>query len=286
MTATTVARMAITGVGWAVAGPDFDPATELTVRGMRHKDRVSRFALRVAQRALDDAGLLGAPELVGAAVVVSSNFGNLETVCDVMATIAADDSSGVSPVRMPNLGSQVAAAWVALEHGIQGPNLTLCNGAAGGLDAVAWARNLIAADRATAALLIGVEPDIPPVARLHKETAGVRWIDGAVGLVIEPVRQAADRGARIRAEIAGYGKGDDEWSAVKAAGAAASRRLGNEPTVKFGRCSGALGVVQCAMAVEQMDKDAVVAVAGTGAGEGDETSVSALVLTPPRGGTA
>lgn len=274
-------RTAITGVGWAVAGPGFDAATELARRGMRHKDRASRFALRAAERALEDAGLLGAAELGGAAVVLSSDFGNLDTVCDFVTTIATSNSSDISPMRVPHLSSQAPAAWVALQHGIRGPNLTLCNGAPGGLDAVAWACNLIAASRATSALVIGVEPDTPPVARLHAETAGVKWIDGAVGLVIEPVQHAVGRGARIRAEIAGYGKGDDERSALEAAGAApTSRRLGSEPTARFGRCSGALGVVQCAMAVEQMDDVAVVAVSGPWAGESDETSVSALVLTP------
>lgn len=275
-------RTAITGVGWAVAGPDFDPATALAGRGMRHKDRASRFALRAAQRALQDAGLLGAPELDGAAVVLSSNFGNLETVCDFMTTIATSSSSDLRPMRVPHLGSQMAAAFVALEHGMRGPNLTLCNGASSGLDAVAWARNLIAAGRATAALAIGVEPDTPPVARLHQQSAGASWIDGAVCLVIEPTQLAESRGARIRAEIAGYGKGDDERSAVQAAGAAAiARRLDNEPTARFGRCSGALGVAQCAMAVEQLGDEAVLAVAGAGTGESDGTSVSALVLTPP-----
>jgi len=275
-------RTAITGVGWAVAGPDFDPATALAGRGMRHKDRASRFALRAAQRALEDGGLLGEPELADAAVVLSSNFGNLGPVCDFMATIATSSSSDLSPMRVPQLGSQITAAWVALEHGIRGPNLTLCNGASGGLDAVAWACNLIAANRTTAALVIGVEPDSPPVARLHAETAGLKWIDGAVALVVESVPHAAGRGARIRAEITGYGKAADERSAIQAAGAAAtSRRLVGEPAARFGRCSGALGVVQCAMAVEQLHDEAVLAIAGTGAGEGDETSVSALVLTPP-----
>lgn len=281
------APTAITGVGWAVAGPGFDPATELTVRGMRHKDRASRFALRAAQRALEDAGLLGAAELQDAAVVLSSNFGNLEAVCDFVTTIATSNSSDVSPMRVPHLSSGVSAAWVAVEYGIRGPNLTLCNGAASGLDAVAWARTLIVAGRATLALVIGAEPDTPPVERLHKETAGERWVDGAVCLVIEPTPHAVSRGARIRAEIGGYGKGDDERSAVQAAGAAAiRRRLGDGPTARFGRCSGALGVVQCALAVEQLDDEPVLAVAGAGTGECDETSVSALVLKLPERRTA
>ena len=246
-------RTAVTGVGWAVAGPDFDPVTALAVRGMRHKDRASRFAVRAARRALEDAGLLDAPELGGAAVVVSSNFGNLDPVCDTVTTLAAGGSTDIGPMRVPQLSSAVSAAWVALDHGIRGPNLTLCNGASGGLDAVAAARNLIAAGRATAALVIGVEPDSPAVARLHRETAGSGWIDGAVGLVIEPVRQAVRRSARIRAEIAGYGRADDERSAVRAAGATAVPRLGAEANARFGRCSGALGVVQCALAVERLE---------------------------------
>lgn len=277
-------RAAITGIGWAVKGPDFDPETELAERGMRHKDRASKFTLRAADLTLRNAGLLGAPELASAAVVLSSNFGNLETVCDFAATIATGSSTDVSPMRMPHLGSQIAAAWVALAHGIGGPNLTLCNGASSGLDAVAWACKFLAAGRATAVLVIGVEPDTPPVARLHGETGGAHWIDGAVGLMIEPAQLALDRGARIRAEITGYGKGDDERSALQAAGAPATAlRLAGEPGERFGRCSGALGVVQCALAVRELADRAIVAVAGTAADENDETSVSALVLAPPRG---
>lgn len=279
-----IVRTAVTGVGWAVAGPGFDPVTALAGRGMRHKDRASRFAVRAARRALEDAGLLGAPELGGAAVVVSSNFGNLDPVCDTVTTLTADGSTDISPMRVPQLSSAVSAAWIALDHGIRGPNLTLCNGASSGLDAVAAARNLIAAGRATAALVIGVEPDSPAVARLHQETGGSRWVDGAVGLVIEPVRHAVRRGARIRAEIGGYGRAGDERSAVRAAGATAVlRRLDGEPTARFGRCSGALGVVQCALAVERLDGEAVLAVAGAGTAEGDGASVSALVLRPARG---
>ncbi len=289
MKALASSRAVITGVGWAVAGPDFDPETALAGRGMRHKDRASKFALRVADRTLQDAGLLGAPELASAAVVLSSNFGNLETVCEFAAAIAAGSSTDVSPMRMPHLGSQIAAAWVALQHGICGPNLTLCNGASSGLDAVAWACKLLAARRATSALVIGVEPATPPVARLHGETGGTNWIDGAVGLMIEPAQLALDRGARIRAEITGYGKGDDERTALQAAGVLpTARRLAGEPGMRFGRCSGALGVVQCAMAVQELAGQelpghAIVAVARAAAGENDETSVSALVLAPPGG---
>jgi 3-oxoacyl-[acyl-carrier-protein] synthase II len=90
----------ITGVGLAVSGlggPDdlleqrtgdggFVPAVRLAGRAMRHKDRASRFALRAAEAALQDAGLLSDTAFDGpsdqTAVVVSSNLGNLDSVCE------------------------------------------------------------------------------------------------------------------------------------------------------------------------------------------------------------
>lgn len=281
-------RAGITGVGRAIAGPGFDPEVELTRRGMLHKDRASRYALLAAEAAVADAGL---SELDGAAVVLSSNYGNLDTVCDFVDTIAAEGSAGIRPMRTPHMSSHVTAAWVALQHGIRGPNLTLCNGAAGGLDAVAWARTLLAAGRASAVVVVGVEPDTPPVARLHREAGGSRWLDGAVALVVEPV--PSPRGAAVRAEIGGYGKGPDESAAVRAAlaggaparsgdaGAGAMSRVDAEATGRFGRCSGALGVLQCALALERLGDGPVLAVAGAGDGESDATSVSALVLVAP-----
>ncbi|MFC6090114.1 beta-ketoacyl synthase N-terminal-like domain-containing protein [Saccharothrix lopnurensis] len=306
----------VTGVGLAVSGVravedllrptvgDFEPS--LRGRGMRHKDRASKLALVATAEALRDAG---ADDLDGdrVAVVVSSNFGNLDTACEFTDIIHTETVTGISPMRVPHMSSNVTACWVAIEHGLRGPNLTLCSGTASGLDAVSWARNLIAVDRADVAVVIGVEPDTEPVARLHRANGGRRWLDGAVALVVESTGRARRRGARVRARVGAYGRGVEPRAAVEAAlgghaepvdlyvsaPGVAGLPAGGDPvdlTDRLGRCSGALGVLQCAAAVAWFDaagggagSGAVLAVAGApDDGEGDATGSAALVLTGPR----
>ncbi|MFI1918368.1 beta-ketoacyl synthase N-terminal-like domain-containing protein [Nocardia sp. NPDC020380] len=305
----------ITGTGWAITGlaggadllapgsdngPAFEPDRDITGRGLRHKDRASRLALGAAERALRTAGLLDA-DLDTAAVVVSSNFGNLDTVCDFVDTIDADTVTEISPIRVPHMSSNVTACWVALAHGLRGPNLTLCSGTPSGLDAVAWARALIAAGRTEVALVIGVEPDTAPVARLHRESGADRWLDGAVALVVESSGHARARGAVVYAVIRGYGRTLDSESAVRAAlsepgpesCARVGLRLGAGPsdayprtldlTARLGRCSGALGVLQCAVGAEYLSAEpaldaAVLAVAGGPDNEGEAGAVAAVLL--------
>ncbi|WP_269083962.1 beta-ketoacyl synthase N-terminal-like domain-containing protein, partial [Streptacidiphilus jiangxiensis] len=204
MTATSD-DIVITGVGLAVPGlggaadllgapsgtDGFDPATGLTGREMRNKDRASRLALHCAHTALRDAGLVDADGYTGdrdtTAVVVSSNLGTLEGLCQAVDTIAEQTVVGLSPLGLPGTSSNVVAGWVAIRYGLRGPNLTVCNGATSGLDALYWARNLIAAGRAGAAVVVGVEPANEAVTRM----LGRPSTDVAAALVLEPARTAA-----------------------------------------------------------------------------------------------
>ncbi|GCD95732.1 beta-ketoacyl synthase N-terminal-like domain-containing protein [Embleya hyalina] len=301
----------ITGCGLAVSGlrdeydlleptatgAEHDPDAGRAGPGMRHKDRASRLALHAVRRALAGAAL---PDPAATAVVVSSNFGNLDTVCDFTDTIAAETVTGLSPIRVPHMSSNVTAGWVALEHSLRGPNITLCSGTTSGLDAVFWAATLLAAGRAEAAVVVGVEPDTAPVARLHREHGARSWLDGAACLIVEKPEHARARGVRPRAVITGYGRAARRDDAVRQATKAYDRPLGLwvapgpgglDLTARLGRCSGALGVLQCAAAAARFDRsadDAVQAVAGdehTGARtEGDPGGVAALLLTRPESG--
>ncbi|MFD0427598.1 beta-ketoacyl synthase N-terminal-like domain-containing protein [Streptomyces zhihengii] len=140
----------------------FDPATGLRGREMRHTNRASRLALRAAEFALHDAGLTDAHAkstgVAGStAVVVSTNLGSADSVCEAADTIARK-ASGPQPLKLPQTSSNVITGWVAIGHGLRGPNLTVCNGTVIGLDALAWARNLIVAGRTEAAVVVSVEP--------------------------------------------------------------------------------------------------------------------------------
>jgi 3-oxoacyl-[acyl-carrier-protein] synthase II len=265
----------------------FDREAGLRGRGMRHKDRASRLALRAAQSALHDAGLLAAETFTGpadrTAVVVSSNLGNLDTVCSSVDIIAHETVTGLSPLGLPHTSSNVVAGWVAIHYGLRGPNLTVCNGHTGGLDALFWARNLVAARRSEIAIVVGTEPDTEPVARLLLQQDKGSAFDGAVAVVVEAAGHAQHRGVRARGVLAGYARATDLSAAITAA-----RGLDLRPvqllnaetfTTRFGYCCGALGVLQCAAGATALDRDDVDAVLATiDAADGAEAA-AALLLT-------
>jgi 3-oxoacyl-[acyl-carrier-protein] synthase II len=290
----------ITGVGVAVAGaagiadilgdrpdgPVFDPMVSLRGRHMRHKDRASKLALCAAHAALADAGLLNGGQFVGdadrTAVVVSSNLGNLDTVCRAVDTIAAETVIGLSPVDLPHTSSNCIAGWVAIHHHLRGPNVTLCNGNTSGLDAVHWADSLLRAGRADTAVVVGVEPSTEPVAKLY---GGAPHLDGAAALVLT----ARPRGEH-EVRVAAYRRAGNTVAALRDV-----RPTGNvlclgasevfgESSVdvesRLGACSGALGVLQCAVGTDRLRRDpsgSVVAVAA------DHDAVAALALVSGAG---
>lgn len=307
-------EVVVTGIGLALPGVatyadllgplpgvgGFDPATGLSGREMRHKDRASRLALRAAEFALHDAGLTDTyATFTGAAdstaVVVSTNLGNVDSVCAATDTITREGVRGLSPLDLPQTSSNVIAGWVAIRYGLRGPNLTICNGVTSGLDALYWARHLIVAGRAEAAVVVGVEPANDVAAKL----LGEQSTDAAVALVLEPADAAAFRGARPRATIAGYARARDLTAALASAGVteeqsvglwlvdeaaagsghllAAARRIDLES--RLGPLSGALGVLQCAAAAAHLESDATGNVLATAGGPRHDAA-GALLLTP------
>ncbi|MFJ3090891.1 beta-ketoacyl synthase N-terminal-like domain-containing protein [Streptomyces sp. NPDC086838] len=323
-------RVVITGLGTAVRGlgtpgellgdrrPDgvhADPVDRLSGRGLRYKDRATKLAMVAGREALDAAGLIGAdgaPTVPGETVgiVVSTNFGNVDTVCEAVETIARDTYLGTSPMMLPSTSSNVVASWLAITHGLRGANLTLCNGRTSGLDAVNWGRLLIASGRAEQVLVAGVEPDNPAVRHLAPEQE--EFFDGAAALVLESAGSAAARGVRPLAGLGPYARraahtravadvrGNEPrpvglWcvpehpEGIRAPGASLGAVRGgrvHDLSELLGPSSGALGVLQCvtgAVWLTAAAKDGTDAVVLASAGTGDigrDDAAAALVLTP------
>ncbi|MDL5199764.1 beta-ketoacyl synthase N-terminal-like domain-containing protein [Streptomyces sp. ALI-76-A] len=308
-------EVVVTGIGLALPGVatygdllgplpgegGFDPATGLIGRELRHKDRASRLALRAAEFALHDAGLTDADDTFtgSTAVVVSTNLGNADSVCEATDTIARAGVMGLSPLGLPQTSSNVIAGWVAIRYRLRGPNLTVCNGVTSGLDALAWARNLIVAGRADAAVVVGVEPANDVVTKV----LGEQSTDAAVAVVLEPADAAASRGARSRATITGYARARNLAAALAstgvteeapvglwladeagAAGAGAGHLLAGPRRIdlesQLGPLSGALGVLQCAAAAAYLEGGATGNVLATAGGPRHDAT-AALLLTPP-----
>ncbi|MGW2476997.1 beta-ketoacyl synthase N-terminal-like domain-containing protein [Streptomyces sp. NPDC001665] len=322
MSTTSPARMdnlsasavLVTGIGLALPGVatygdllrplphkgGFDIATGLRGRELRNKDRASRLALRAAEYALGNAGLSDANATFtgvadATAVVVSTNLGNADTVCEATDTIAREGVRGLSPLGLPQTSSSVIAGWLAIRYGLRGPNLTVCNGATSGLDALAWARNLIVAGRAEAAVVVGVEPANDVATQLLGEQA----TDAAVAVVLEPADAAASRNARPRATITGYARARDLATALHSAGVTQQESVGLwlvdeggaeaarlhgvthriDLEARLGSLSGALGVLQCAAAAAHFEAGACGNVLAAAGGPRHDAA-AALLLTP------
>ena len=228
-----VPRIVITGLGIEVPGindlaqltdgsvpnladADFNPAEKLGRQGLRYKDRATKLALCSAQSALQDASLpISAGEQFSSetfGVVVSSNLGNLDTVCKVVDVVHNEGADNTSPLDMPNLSSNVIASSLAIRFGCKAINLMVCNGETSGIDALYLAANAIRSQRATRILVVGVEPSNEVVKKIMKASAS-NWSsrgallhigDGSAAVVLEDAESAAERGAFVYAEMASY----------------------------------------------------------------------------------
>ncbi|WP_445515219.1 beta-ketoacyl synthase N-terminal-like domain-containing protein [Streptomyces sp. NEAU-174] len=279
----------------AADAPPVEPKDLVGRKGLRYKDRATQLAYCAADAALRNAGLLddGGLRVPGGSVamVASSNYGNLDTICRAIDTIAEHTAAAGSAMDLPNASSNVIASSVAIRFGLRGPNLMLCNGATSGLDAVHWAATLIRGGRASRALVLGVEPDNESVRAF---TGGSRTIDGAAALVVESEESAAERGASAQAVLgtyvrgAGLGRtlerlaettGDRPalWHLPERRAAAVPDTLlegvdRHDLGEVFGLGSGALGVLQCAAAVGWFARGGAGPVYATAGTDADDAS--------------
>lgn len=303
-------EVVVSGVGLALPGvagiadlvtgllvPDpVDPAARLGKKGLKYKDRATQLGLCAARDGLADAGLRDADgPLVdggGVGVVVSSNYGNVDTICRVVSTIAAETTRGTSPMDSPNASSNIIASEIAIRFKLSGPNLTVCNGAASGVDAMRWARNLLRANRADQILVVGVEPDNEMVGTLVGEPV----VDGAVAVVLERAETARARGAEIKARLGGYVRADgvphclarldqlgtgrpQGWYSPEGLVAMPMSGVPRYELPDWGVLGGALGVAQCAAAVGRFAAGAAGPIYAL-AGRADDGVAGAVLLAP------
>jgi hypothetical protein len=226
-------------------GPD-RAAEVLGRKGLLGKEPSTRLALCATHRALGLGPGRPAAPLPGAdrtAVVVSSNLGNVGTVCSVLDEMRARSARAVSPLQAPNASSNVVASTIAIWYGFAAANLMVCSGATGGLDAVRLAALLLRAGRADRVVVVGVEPADGPSAAL-----------AAAGPVDAPLREAAACVVLERAETGlllgpvSYGPGPDAGPGGPADLELGPVGDGADPVAALGDTYGAHGVLQVAVA--------------------------------------
>ncbi|ABB73706.1 3-oxoacyl-[acyl-carrier-protein] synthase II [Nitrosospira multiformis ATCC 25196] len=209
---------------------DFDPSTFLSQKYIEQTDRFTQLALLAARLALEDAGGLEAYESRRIGVSIGSGMGGFSTF--ESSALRKFRSQPVPPFTVPRTMANSAAAWIAIRHGFKGMNLTSSTACSSGANAIGAALDLLRAGRADVVVAGGAEACVLPLtingfeilhaltttsndnpARASRPFAkgrdGFVMGEGAGILILEKEEQARQRGAKIYAELAGYGQACD-----------------------------------------------------------------------------
>jgi 3-oxoacyl-[acyl-carrier-protein] synthase II len=206
----------------------FDPEKFMEKREVRRNDRFIQLALAAADLAIKDAGIeMGRedPERVG--VIVGSGMGGLATLEETHKVLLEKGVKRVSPFFIPSLIINLAPGQIALRHGMKGPNFSPVSACATGNHSIGDAAIYIQRGLAEVMVAGGAEATITPLgiggfcaARamserneaperasrpFDRDRDGFVAAEGAGILVLEELERARRRGARIYAEVVGYG---------------------------------------------------------------------------------
>jgi beta-ketoacyl-acyl-carrier-protein synthase II len=207
----------------------FDAAQHFPAPRLRMLDRVSQFALVAAAQAIEEArGVFDGIDKSRAGVFVGTGMGGAETADDGYHILYGENSDRVKPFSVLMAMNNAPAAWIGLEYGLTGPNLTYSTACSSSAVSIGEAARRIAAGEADAMVAGGCEAPLnfgtlkawealrtlatedpsDPAASCKpfaKDRSGLVLGEGAAMLVVEEWERATARGARIYAEIAGYG---------------------------------------------------------------------------------
>ncbi|HZD78503.1 MAG TPA: beta-ketoacyl-ACP synthase II [Actinomycetota bacterium] len=210
---------------------DFDVSRWLDPKEARRTDRFVHFALGSADLAWDDAGK---PDVHGdrVAVIFATGIGGIEWLLNQHSVLLEKGPGRVSPFMVPALMANGAAGHIAMRYGFTGPNFCTVSACASGAHAVGEGYRMIRDGLADLAVVGGSEAATLPltVAAFAQMTAltknpdpetasrpfdagrnGFVLSEGACTLILEPQEAAVARGARVYAEVVGYGASDDAY---------------------------------------------------------------------------
>ena len=218
-------------VSFACELKDFDPAEWIERKQARRMDRFAQMILSAARQAEADAGkgVISDPDRVG--VSVATGIGGLKSFQDCYDVLKERGPDRVNPFSIPQIIPNMGAAWVSMELGTRGPLASQCTACAASNMAIGEGADAIRLGRANVMFCGGTEAGITPVGiagfgamrALSRRNDDPRrasrpfdagrdgFVMGEAGavLVLEELEHARARGARIYAELVGYGLSSD-----------------------------------------------------------------------------
>ncbi|MBI3330888.1 MAG: beta-ketoacyl-ACP synthase II [Candidatus Omnitrophica bacterium] len=212
----------------------FDPAQYLKPKEVKRTERFVQFAIAASKQAVADAGLTGPPaDPFRFGVIIGTGIGSMHLIEQQHGTLVAKGPKRLSPFMIPMLICNMAPGQVAMDLGWKGPNFCTTTACASGAHGIGEAFRIIQRGGADVMLGGGTESCITPLTvggfcalmalsrrndepmkasrPFDKERDGFVIGEGAGVLVLEELEHAKRRGARIVAELVGYGTTADAF---------------------------------------------------------------------------
>lgn len=221
-------------------GPDvegsFDPEATLPAKDRRRIDDFILYAIAAADEAVADSGWK--PETTEdferTGVIIGSGIGGLATIAETAIEMHQKGPRRVSPFFIPSALINLASGQVSIRHGFKGPNHSVVTACATGAHAIGDAARMIRYGDADVMVAGGAEASVCPIGvagfiacramstnfndapekasrPYDKDRDGFVMGEGAGILILEEYEHARARGAKIYAEVAGYGMAGDAY---------------------------------------------------------------------------
>lgn len=230
---------------------NFDPTQYMDKKAARRMEQFCQFAVAAAGESIRDAGLVMEQEdayRVGCSI--GSGTGSLQAVEREYDRLKEKGPGRVSPMFVPLMISNMAAGNVGIAYGLKGKSLNVVTACATGTHSIGEAFRSIQYGEADVMIAGGTESAITPIGiagfsaltalsfsedpercsiPFDRERNGFVMGEGAAVVVLEELEHARGRGARIYAELAGYGCSSDAYHITSPAedGAGAARAMQN-----------------------------------------------------------
>jgi len=234
--ACEVPRIDGRGYGGPEVEGSFDPDQVMSAKDRRRIDDFILYAVAAADEAVKDAGWTPEDEAERerTGVIIGSGIGGLSTIADTTLELEAKGPRRVSPFFIPSALINLASGHVSIRYGFKGPNHSVVTACATGAHAIGDAARIIKYGDADVMIAGGAEAvicklaiagfvacramvtrfnDTPQKASrpYDKDRDGFVMGEGAGVLVLEEYEHAKARGAKIYAEVKGYGLSGDAY---------------------------------------------------------------------------
>lgn len=209
----------------------FDPLSVIDAKEVKKIDRFVQLGIKAAKEAMTDANLSEDIDKNEFGVISAAGIGGLPNIERNSVTCFDKGVRRISPFFVPSALVNMLGGVVAIEFGLKGPNLACVTACAAGTHAVGEAYKSIVLNSAQKMLVVGAESTICPVGiggfaamkalstrnddpqhasrPFDKERDGFVMGEGAGALVLESYDDAVKRGAKIYAELIGFGESAD-----------------------------------------------------------------------------